>query len=114
MNDILLAWDPLPLPQGTSYHAADLSDAQSVAELFKRASHFRAHVTAEGWRFLWTRYGATALLEINRAAAWIYAESETETLEQLTNRALIAGYDPASDRLRGYFERIERAEALPL
>lgn len=114
MTDILLAWDPLPFPQGTSYHAPDLADAQSVVALFRLASHFRAHVTAEGWRFLWTRYGATGLLEINRIAAWIYAETDTEILEQLTNRARIAGYDPASDRLRGYFERIEMPEALPL
>jgi hypothetical protein len=112
MTKTLLAWDPLPFPEGTSYHAADLSDAQSVAKLFRRASHFRAHITAEGWRFLWARYGAAGLLEINREAAWIYAECETETLEQLTNRALIAGYDPSSDRLRGHFERIEFPEAL--
>jgi hypothetical protein len=114
MSKTLLAWDPLPFPQGTSYYAADLADAPGVAELFRRAAHFRAHITAEGWRFLWTRYGAAALLEINRTAAWIYAETDAETLEQLTNRALIAGYDPSSDRLRGYFVRIERPEALTL
>ena len=112
MSRILLAWDHLPFPQGTSYHAADLADAQSVAELFKRASHFRAHITAEGWRFLWTRYSAQGLLEINQSAAWISADSDTEILEQLTNRALIAGYNPSSDRLRGYFERIDLPEAL--
>ena len=112
MSRILLAWNPLPFPQGTSYHAADLADAQSVAVLFKRASHFRAHITAEGWRFLWTRYSAQGLLEINQSAAWISADSDTEILEQLTNRALIAGYNPSSDRLRGYFERIDLPEAL--
>jgi hypothetical protein len=114
MTKTLLAWDPLPFPQGTSYYAADLADALSVAELFRRVSHFRAHITAEGWRFLWTRYGAAALLEINRTAAWIDADNDTETLEQLTNRSLIAGYDPASDRLRGYFERIDMPEAMSL
>jgi hypothetical protein len=114
MTHLLLAWDPLPFPQGTSYHEPDLSDAQSVARLFKRASHFRAHITAEGWRFLWTRYGVQGLLEINRSAAWIYADNDTEILEELTNRALVAGYDPSSDRLRGYFERIEFPEALAL
>ena len=114
MTKTLLAWDPLPFPEGTSYHAADLSDAQSVAKLFRRASHFRAHITAEGWRFLWTRYGAQGLLEINQSAAWISADNRAEILEQLTNRALIAGYNPSSDRMRGHFERIDLPEAVSL
>jgi hypothetical protein len=110
MTDILLAWNPLPFPQGTNAYAADLADAQSVVQWFKQASRFRAHITAEGWRFLWTRYGRRRLLEINAQAGWIAGDDDLEVIEQLTSRSLIAGYNPASDSFRGYFERIESLE----
>src|SRR5881398_2826211 len=93
MTNILLAWNPLPFPQGTSFYAADLADTASVVQLFKQASHFRAHVTPEGWRFLWTHYGADGLLEINQQAAWIDGDNDRDIIEQLTSRSLIAGYD---------------------
>ncbi len=110
MTNILLAWNPLPFPQGTNTYAADLADPQSVVRLFKQASHFRAHITAEGWRFLWTRYGAKGLLEINQQAGWIAGDNDREVIEQLTSRSLIAGYNPVSKNFRGYFERIESLE----
>jgi uncharacterized protein YjhX (UPF0386 family) len=109
-TNILLAWNPLPFPQGTNAYAADLSDPASVVRLFKQASRFRAHITAQGWRFLWTRFGKQALLEINQQAGWIDGDHDLEVIEQLTSRSLIAGYDPVSERFRGYFERIESLE----
>src|SRR2546423_15686791 len=66
MANILLAWNPLPFPQGTNSYADDLSDLESVVRLFKQASRFRAHITAEGWRLLWARFGLQRLREINR------------------------------------------------
>jgi hypothetical protein len=110
MANILLAWNPLPFPQGTNSYAEDLSDLESVARLFKQASRFRAHITAEGWRFLWTHFGKPGLLEINRQAGWIDGDNDREVVEQLTSRSLIAGYDPVAERFRGYFERIESLE----
>src|SRR6266498_3044203 len=110
MTNILLAWNPLPFPQGTNSYAADLSDLESVVQLFKQASHFRAHITAEGWRFLWTRFGDHGLLEINRQAGWIDGDNDRDVTEQLVSRSLIAGYDPVSEKFRGYFERIESTE----
>ena len=110
MANILLAWNPLPFPQGTNSYADDLSDPASVVRLFKQASHFRAHITAQGWRFLWARYGKQGLLEINRRAGWIDGDNDREVIEQLTSRSLIAGYDPVSQSFRGYFERIESLE----
>jgi hypothetical protein len=107
MTHILLAWNPLPFPQGTSFYAADLSDPQSVVQLFKEASHFRTHITPQGWQFLWTEYDTQGLLEINARAAWIDGDSDHEIIEQLINRAMIAGYDPTAGRFRGYFECIE-------
>src|SRR4051812_38640129 len=61
MTNNLLAWYPQPEPHGTSCYAADLADADAVVRLFKRASQFRAQVTAQGWRFLWTHFGLTGL-----------------------------------------------------
>jgi hypothetical protein len=110
MTNILLAWNPLPFPQGTNSYAGDLADAKSVVRLFKQASHFRAHITAEGWRFLWTQFGEQQLLEINRQAGWIDGDNDREVIEQLTSRSLIAGYNPVSERFRGYFERIDPLE----
>ena len=112
MTNILLAWNPLPFPQGTSVYAADLTDTASVVQLFKQASRFRAHITAEGWRFLWAQYGKAGLLDINRQAAWIDGDNDREILEQLMSRSTIAGYNPVSDRFRGYFERIETRELI--
>jgi hypothetical protein len=107
MTNILLAWNPLPFPQGTNAYAADLADTASVVQLFKEVSRFRAHVTPQGWRFLWTQYGKDGLLEINRQAAWIDGDNDRDILEQLISRSTIAGYNPVSEKFRGYFERIE-------
>jgi hypothetical protein len=110
MTNILLAWNPLPFPQGTNSYAADLADTASVVRLFKQVSRFRAHVTPEGWRFLWTQYGQDGLLEINRQAGWIDGDNDRDILEQLISRSTIAGYDPLVRRVRGDFERIETQE----
>ena len=110
MTNILLAWNPLPFPQGTNFYTADLADTASVVQLFKQASRFRAHITAEGWRFLWTQYGKTGLLDINRQAAWIDGDNDRDILEQLISRSTIAGYNPVSESFRGYFERIDLQE----
>jgi hypothetical protein len=110
MANILLAWNPLPFPQGTNAYADDLSDLESVVQLFRQASRFRAHITAEGWRFLWMRCGADGLLEINHRAGWIDGDNDRDVIEQLVSRSLIAGYDPVAERFRGYFERIESLE----
>ena len=104
MKDILLAWYPDPAPQGTSLYPQDLSDPQAVVRLFRQASRFRAHVTAEGWRFLFTHYGLMGLLDLNRAAGWL-ADDEREAAEQLLNRARVAGYDPRTGHVQGDFER---------
>jgi hypothetical protein len=107
MTDLLLAWQPLPEPEGTSYYPDDLADPEIVSGLFRQAARYRAHVTPQGWRFLWTHYGLKDLLRINReAGAW--DADEREAAEQFVSLALIAGYDPATDRFRGYVERIER------
>lgn len=105
MTDILLAWYPYPAPQGTSYYPHDLAKPDVVVRLFKQASMFRAHVTAEGWRFLFGHYGLEGLLELNRDAGWLDAADEHEAAEQLVHRARIAGYEPRTDRVRGDFER---------
>jgi len=110
MTRILLAWQSHPQPQGTSLFPHDLSEVDAVVRLFKEASRFRAQITAEGWRFLWTRYGRRGLLEINAQAGWIAGDSDREVIEQLTSRSLIAGYNPVSETFRGYFERIETQE----
>jgi hypothetical protein len=105
MKDILLAWYPDPAPQGTSLYPQDLSDPQAVVRLFKQASRFRAHVTAEGWRFLFTHHGLMGLLDLNRDAGWFDADDEREAADQLINRARVAGYDPRTDHVQGDFER---------
>lgn len=107
MTNILLAWNAFPAPQGTNHYAHDLSNPDAVVRLFKQASHFRAHVTAQGWRFFFAEFGIEGLLEINRRAGWLDAQDDRETAEQLVSRSLIAGYDPVSQTLRGYIERIE-------
>jgi hypothetical protein len=106
----LLAWYPHPEPRGTSCYAADLSEPQAVVRLFARAAQFRAHVTAQGWRFLWTHYGLAGLLEINRRAGWFDPEDDREAAAQMIDRARIEGYDPSSDRVRGFVERTEALE----
>jgi hypothetical protein len=108
-QQLLLAWQPLPEPEGTSYHPDDLADAETVARLFRAAARYRAHVTPQGWRFLWTHYGLKGLLRINRqAGAW--AADDHEAADQLVSLSLIAGYDPATDRFRGQVERLETTE----
>src|SRR5205809_2630787 len=54
MTRILLAWQSHPQPQGTSLFPHDLAETDAVVRLFKEASRFRAQITAEGWRFLWS------------------------------------------------------------
>ena len=110
MTNILLAWNPLPFPQGTSYYAADLADTASLVRLLKQVSRYRAHLTPQGWRFLWTQYGQDGLLEINQQAGWIDGDNDRDILEQLISRSTIAGYDPLVQRVRGDFERIETQE----
>lgn len=107
MTDILLAWYPYPAPQGTSYYPHDLRTPANVVALFKQASRFRAHLTAEGWRFLFTHYGLAGLLDLNRDAGWFDAADDHEAAEQLINRARIAGYEPHTDQVRGDFERAQ-------
>jgi hypothetical protein len=107
MTDILLAWYPYPAPQGTSYYPRDLAQPANVVALFKQASRFRAHVTAEGWRYLFTRYGLEGLLDLNRAAGWFDATDEREAAEQLISRARIAGYEPRTNHVQGDFERAD-------
>jgi hypothetical protein len=94
MINILLAWNPLPFPQGTNAYADDLADPQSVVRLFKQASHFRAHITAQGWRFLWTQYGNQGLLGIDQQAGWMTGDNDREVIEQPTSRSLIASALP--------------------
>jgi len=107
MTNILLAWNAFPAPQGTNHYAHDLADESAVVDLFRQASHFRAQITAEGWRFLFAEYGLSGLLAINRRAGWVDASDERETAEALVTRSLIAGYDPVTGVFRGYIERIE-------
>jgi hypothetical protein len=108
---ILLAWQPHPQPHGTSFYPNDLSETDAVIRLFKEASRFRAQITAEGWRFLWSSYGLRGLLEINRAADWFDPQNDNDAAEQLMNRSLIEGYDPVSGHLRGEVEHVETVSA---
>jgi len=106
-QQLLLAWQPLPEPAGTSYHPEDLADPETVARLFQAAARYRAHVTPQGWRFLWTHYGLKGLLRINRhASAWA-DDDDRDAADQLVSLARITGYDPATDRFRGQVERLE-------
>ncbi|HEY7116845.1 MAG TPA: hypothetical protein VH475_09675 [Tepidisphaeraceae bacterium] len=105
MTRILLAWQPLPAPQGTSFYPHDLSEPEAVVALFRAASRFRAHVTAQGWRFLWANYDLAGLLELNRQAGWFDSTDDREAAEQLIHRARVEGFDPVSGQLRGDFER---------
>ena len=107
MTRILLAWQAHPQPQGTNFYPHDLAEADAVVSLFKQASRFRAQITAEGWRFLWSSYGLRGLLEINREADWFDPEDDHDAAEQLVNRSLIEGYDPVSGQVRGEIEHPE-------
>jgi len=109
MTRILLAWQSHPQPLGTSLFPHDLAEADAVVRLFKEASRFRAQITAEGWRFLWSSYGLRGLLDINREADWFDPENDHDAAEQLVNRSLIEGYDPVSGQVRG---EIEHGEAV--
>src|SRR3954469_19665876 len=111
MTRILLAWQSHPQPHGTSLFPHDLAEADAVVALFKQASRYRAQITAEGWRFLWSSYGLRGLLDINRDAGWFDPEDDHAAAEQLVNRSLIEGYDPVSGHLRGQMEHVETLTA---
>ena len=104
MRGAILAWYQYPEPTGTEYFASDLSEAPAVVRLFVRASAFRAHITAQGWQFLWKRHGLSGLLEINKEAGWFDPENELAAAEQMINRSNIAGYDPISGLCRECYE----------
>jgi hypothetical protein len=107
MTRILLAWQAHPQPHGTNFYPHDLAEADAVVSLFKQAARYRAQITAEGWRFLWSSYGLRGLLDINREADWFDPEDDHAAAEQLVNRSLIEGYDPVSGQIRGEVEHVE-------
>jgi hypothetical protein len=106
MRSAILAWYQYPEPTGTEYFADDLSEPRQVVRLFNRAAQFRAHITAQGWRFLWKRYGLSGLLEINRESGWFDPEDDHAAAEQMFNRSSIAGYDPVSGLCRECYEEM--------
>jgi hypothetical protein len=106
MRGAILAWYQYPEPTGTEYFADDLSEATAVVRLFARAARFRAHITAQGWRFLWKRFGLQGLLDINRQAGWFDPEDDLAAAEQMINRSNIAGYDPQTGVCRECYEAV--------
>jgi hypothetical protein len=93
----MLAWSQYPEPTGTSYAEHDLICMETVIELLDRAEIFRAHITPEGWRWLWSHYKLDGLLALNRRGGWFDTEDEDLATDQIVRRTMIGGYDPIAD-----------------
>ena len=111
MNHILLAWYPWPAPQGTSLYADDLADRRAATKLMGASLRYRAHVTPQGWQFLWAHYGLEGLLKLTRAAAWFDGETDAEAAAEITRRSIIGGYEPGARRVSRYAEELEPVAA---
>lgn len=113
MRNILLAWYPWPHPQGTSLFAEDLADRRAATKLMGASLRYRAHVTPQGWQFLWAHYGLDGLLRLTRAAGWFDGVEDTDAAAELARRSVLDGYDPEAHRVSRYAQeaRPEEVEA---
>jgi hypothetical protein len=109
MKQILLAWYPWPGPHGTSLFAEDLADRRTATKLMGASLRYRAHVTPQGWQFLWNHYALNGLLQLTRAAAWFDSESDDEAAAEIIRRSILGGYDPQAQRVSRHAEELVNA-----
>ena len=108
--DAVYAWYRFQEPEGTVYNEADLSDAETLCDVFGYARLGLARITAQGWRFLWRHYGLDGLLDVHRRADWCYRCGPEAAAAELVRASLTAGYDPVSGLIGAYRKDAGRFE----
>ena len=97
----LLAWRKYPEPDGTSYYAEHLQTDAQIVSLFDYCQILEAYITAQGWKFLFDRFGSKKLFQLAIQSAWF---DEEDGEDFLIYHSLISGYDPETDRFGVYSE----------
>jgi hypothetical protein len=66
----------------------------ALVEVFESVWLLDAHLSGEGWKYLWDRYGKKGVIDIARRSGWFATESNAEATERLIQWSRAAGYDP--------------------
>lgn len=65
-----------------------------LVEVFESVWLLDAHLSDQGWKYLWDRYSKKGVIEIARRSGWFATESNAEAAERLIEWSRAAGYDP--------------------
>ena len=98
----LLAWKQKPEPKGVLYTSKELSDRQNVIDLFDACKHKTGYINAEGWQFLFLKYGLNELLIIDLDIKWFNSLDLKSHSCDMIYEAMIAGYNPINSEMGDY------------
>ena len=86
----VLAFYRYPEPKGTKYFRGDLTDPNTVIEVFNYCQILLAIITKAGWEFLIDHYGYEKLFELDRISDWKDCNSLTEYKAEIDYEMSIA------------------------
>ncbi len=94
MSTEILAWTKEPEPKGTLFTAQDLANRENVIALFWACKLNVGYITADGWEYLFHKYGLSELLHIDLDIKWFDSQDLKSQTCDLIYESLIAGYNP--------------------
>ena len=104
LSSNLLAWNKNPEPKGVLYYRDDLSIRANIATLFEACKRKTGYINADGWEFLFLKYGINELLLIDLDVKWFNTQDLKDHACDLVFEAMIAGYNPLNQKKGDYDE----------